>query len=149
MDTDFIKKKITLTLKNVTLNPRVKSRFIKDRNVSKIAVRRKQTTLEIVLHLRNPNSRIFHFSDKKKSQIVIDINGVNKPFLQTRVGKGEPRPEPRNVEPRNEVLLPRKERLSKTRRTSPSSRKARVSGMSQRKIRQINRQDIENKLKNG
>ncbi|GJL79634.1 MAG: hypothetical protein NPINA01_26230 [Nitrospinaceae bacterium] len=146
---NFVGKKVTLTLKNVRLNSRVKTRPIKDRNLEKIGIHPEQETLEIVLHLRKSNTRFFHYFDKAKSQIVIDLNGVKKPFLQTQIGKSPPASKPRVIEPKSEVLLPGKGKTSRTNQRSRPPRKVRIAGLNAKKIQQINRQDIENKLKNG
>ncbi|MFQ5445075.1 MAG: tetratricopeptide repeat protein, partial [Nitrospinales bacterium] len=149
VDADFLRKKVTLTLNNVRLNSGVYTRSIKDRNLEKIGIHPQQQTLKIVLHLRQSNTRFFHYLDRAKSQIVIDLNGEKKPILQTQFVERRPSPKPQGLEPKSEVLLPRKEKFPKTGRNSKSFKRVRVTGMNSRKIRQINRQNIENKLKNG
>lgn len=149
VDADFLNRKVMLTLENVRLNSKVRSRSIQDRNVSQIAVNRQQQTLEIVLHLRNSNTRLFHYLDNARSQIVIDLNGETKPIIQTQIGKRQPGSKSKDAGPKSGTLLSGKEKLSKTKRNPQSSRRVRIAGMNSGKIRQINRQDIASKLKNG
>jgi len=141
---DFLKKKITLTLNDVRLNPRVQTRSFKDRNLVKIDINYLRQTLEIVLHLRKTNTRFFHFLDTGKSQIVLDIDGEKKPLLQTQIGKSEPGPAPRREE-----IQPRKNKISRPQKRFKPKTRVRVAGMTRGKIMAINRQDIESKLKNG
>ncbi|MCH7622487.1 MAG: tetratricopeptide repeat protein [Nitrospinae bacterium] len=141
---DFLRKRITLTLNDVRLNPRVQTRSIKDRNLEKIAINYSGQTLEIVLHLRKINTRFFHFLDIDKSQIILDINGEKKPILQTQIGKPEP-----GIAPKREELRFRKNKISQPLKRFKPKKRARVAGMTPGKLRAINRQDIENKLKNG
>lgn len=141
---DFLRKKITLTLNNVRLNPRVQSRSIKDRNVGKIDIKYLQKTLEIVLHIRKTNTRFFHFLDTAKSQIILDLKGEKKPIMQTKIGKSEPGPALKQ-----EKLRPRKNKISRPQTRFKPKKRVRVAGMTPGKVRAINRQDIESKLKNG
>jgi len=148
VDADFLGKRVTLTLKNVQLNPNLQTRSIQDRNIEKIEIHLEQQNLEIVLHLRRSNTRFFHYLDRAKSQIVIDLNSEKKPILQTQIGERKPGSEPKAVA-RTEVLLHGKEKISDARRNSKPSKRTRIEGMNSGKIRQTNRLDIENKLKNG
>jgi TolA-binding protein len=148
VNADFVRKKVTLTLKNAQSNPRLQTRSIKDRNIEKIAIHPQPQNLEIVLHLRRSNTRFFHYLDRAKSQIVIDFNSVKKPILQTQIGERQPGSEPQAIA-RTEVLLPRRGKTSRAKSNSKPSKKVRVAGMTPRKIKQVHRQDIENKLKDG
>jgi TolA-binding protein len=148
IDADFLRKRVTLKLKNAQLNSKLRTRSINDRNIKKIELHPEQQNLEIVLHLRRSNTRFFHYLDRDKSQIVIDLNSEKKPILQTQIGKRHPGSEPKVI-PKTEVLLPRKDKTSQNKRNSKPSKKVRITGMSSGKIRQANRLDIENKLKNG
>ena len=141
---DFLRKKITLTLNDVRLDPKVRTRLFKDQNLEKIDINYLRKTLNIVLHIRKTNTRFFHFLDTAKSQIVLDINGENKPILQTKIGK----PESRKA-PKQEEFRPRKNKLLRPQKRFKPNKKVRVAGMTPGKIRALNRQDTENKLKNG
>ncbi len=141
---DFLKKKITLVLNDVRLNPRVQSRSFKDRNLEKIDIKYLQRTLTIVLHLRKTNTRFFHFLDTAKSQIILDLKGEKKPILQTRIGKQEP-----GLAPKQEEFRPRKNKISRPQKRFKPKKRVRIAGMTPGKVRAINRQDIESKLKNG
>ena len=141
---DFVRKKVTLTLNNVRLNPRIQTRLIKDRNLEKIGINYLQETLEIVLHLRKTNTRFFHFFDTAKSQIILDLKGEKKSILQTQIGKPEPR-----IAPKPEALPSRKNKISRPQKRFKPGKQIRVAGMTPGKIRAINRQDTESKLKNG
>jgi len=144
VEADFVRKEITITLNDVRLNPRVQTRSIKDRNLEKIDINYLQQTLEIVLHLRKTNTRFFHFFDTAKSQIVLDINGEKKPILQIQIGRPKPGPAPKQ-----EKFRPRKNKISLPKKRFESSKRVRIAGMTPGKIRAVNRQDIESKLKNG
>lgn len=141
---DFLRKRITVTLNDVRLDPKIQTRSIKDRNLEKIGINYLGQTLEIVLHIRKTNTRFFHFLDTAKSQIVLDINGEKKPILQTQIGKPEP-----GRTPRQEEFRPRKNKISHPQNKYKPKKRIRVAGMTESRIRSINRQDIENKLKNG
>jgi len=141
---DFLRKKITLTLNHVRLNPKVQTRSIKDQNLEKIGINYLRQTLEIVLHIRKTNTKFFHFLDTAKSQIILDINGENKPIMQTQIGKPKP-----GLAPRQEEFRPRKNNFTRPQKRFKPKKQVRVAGMTQGKIRAINRQDTEQKLKNG
>jgi TolA-binding protein len=147
VEADFVGKKVTLTLQNARLNSRLRTRSLKDRNVEKIVLRQLRQSLEIVLHLRRTNTRFFHYLDQAKSQIVLDLNSVNKPILKTQIGKRQPAAP--KVAARTEVLLSGRGKTSRSKRNSRPSRKVRVKGMNPGKLKQVHRQDTENKLING
>ncbi|VAX31431.1 hypothetical protein MNBD_NITROSPINAE05-586 [hydrothermal vent metagenome] len=144
VEADFIKKKITLTLNNVRLHPNVQSRALKDQNLEKIDINYLRQTLKIVLHIRKTNTRFFHFLDTTKSQIVLDINGENKPLLNIQIGKPTP-----GLTPKREEFRPRKNNFSRPQKKFKPKKQVRVVGMTPGKLRAINRQDTEDKLKNG
>ncbi len=141
---DFPGRKITLTLNDVRLNPEIQTRSIKDQNLEKIGINYLGKTLEIVLHIRKTNTRFFHFLDTAKSQIVLDINGENKSILQTRIGETKS-----GLAPQQEEFRPRKNNFSQPQKKFKPKKQVRVVGMSPGKLRAINRQDTENKLKDG
>ncbi len=141
---DFLKKKITLTLNDVRLDPKVRTRSFKDQNLEKIDISYLRKTLKIVLHIRKTNTRFFHFLDTAKSQIILDINGENKPILQTQIGKPKP-----GTAPKQEEFRPRKNKFLRPQKKFKPNKHVRVAGMTPGKIRALNRQDTESKLKNG
>lgn len=141
---DFLRKKITLTLNDVRLNPRVRTRTIQDRNLEKININYIQQTLKIVLHLRKTNTQLFHFLDTTKSQIVLDINGDKKPIRSSRIEKSESVLASLRKETR-----PQQNKISRPQKRFNSTKRIRVAGMTPGKLQAINRHDIESKLKNG
>lgn len=136
VEANFLLKKITLTLEGARLGPQVRSRTMRDRNLKKISIRPLRRSLEITFHLRQSNTRFFHFLDPGGSRIVVDFKGETKPILRTRVGKkpGE--------SPQNGLFSQQKEK-------GKPGRKARITGMTPQKIRQVNRKNYEEKLNNG
>ncbi len=141
---DFLRKRITLTLNDVRLNPRVQTRSIKDRNLEKIDINYLQQTLKIVLHLRKTNTLLFHFFDPAKSQIVVDLNGDRKPIRNSQTQKSGPGQASLQKNPR----IKKNKTSRRQKRFSPKKR-VRVAGMTAGKLQAINRHDIESKLKNG
>ena len=147
---DYAKKMITLTLNKALLSKQVRSRVLRDKNLSRIQARQNNGQVQIQLGMRSPNTRLFHFMDLEKSQIVIDLKGGDKPLLRTHVGKGKPGP----------GLLPGK--TSELEETAPARapaidpppppqtrKKIRLKGVTERMLSKILREDIETKLKSG
>ncbi len=141
---DFQRKRITFTLQNVRLDPKVRSRSMQDQNLEKIIVQPEKDTVEIVLHLRNSNTRFFHFLNTAKSQIVIDLSGKKKPIQQIQIGKVGG-----GAGPGNEISAPEKGNRFNPQREPRSKKKVRVAGLTPGKIREINRNEFEDKLKHG
>ena len=147
---DYAKKMITLTLDKTLLSKQVRSRVLRDKNLSRIQARQNNGRVHIQLGMRSRNTRLFHFMDLEKSQIVVDLKGEDKPLLRTQVGKGKPAP----------GLLPGE--TSKVEETAPTGapsidspppvqtkKKIRIKGVTKRMLNKILREDIETKLKSG
>ena len=43
--------------------------------------------MTLTFHLKNANTRLFHYSKESSSQIVLDLKGSSNPFIKTRIGK--------------------------------------------------------------
>ncbi len=142
VEANFIRKRITLKLNRVRVNPAVRSRTFKDRNLEKINVRTGKGTLDIVFHLKSTNTRFFHFLDAEKARIVVDLKAEKKPVIQTEIGNSG-----------SGLQTPGPERTAKRFPPQPqpaeSGRKATVAGMTPAKLRALNRQNVEDRLVSG
>jgi TolA-binding protein len=147
---DYEKKMITLTLDNTLLSKQVRSRVLRDNNLSRIHARQSNGKVLIQLGMRNRNTRLFHFMDLEKSQIVIDLKSDDTPLLRTHVGKGKPAPG--LLDGKTSVVAePRSTRAPAIEsEPPPQARKdVRIKGMTKRLLNKILREDIETKLKSG
>ncbi len=86
VDADFLKKQITLVIKNAKLGPKARPRIFKDLNLQMVELLEPSPgTVQIALHLQNQNSRFFHFQKSGPQQIVVDVLGKGKPFIKARI----------------------------------------------------------------
>ncbi len=83
---DFPEKKIELILDGFTLSPGVVSKRYRDKNFEAIGVRSGEGQVILTLHLKNSNTRFFHFQKSATTQIVLDLKGATKPYLKTNIG---------------------------------------------------------------
>ncbi|MBI4382429.1 MAG: tetratricopeptide repeat protein [Nitrospinae bacterium] len=125
---DFLNKKISLVLAGSTLGPKAQSRVFKDKNLEKIEVRQDGGAVAIDLFLKNQNSRFIHLVKADPPQIVLDLKGVDQPFVKTKIGKLAPPGKPA---------------------AKGEEEKTRVSGMTQEQAQEILKKETEEKLVNG
>ncbi len=124
---DFVNKQITLTLDNVSPGPGLRSKIYKDKNLDRVDVHSVEGRLSIRLSLKNPNTRFFHFLKSVPPQIVLDLKGLDRPFLKTRIGPGA---EEGARQPEKKI-------------------KARIKGLTPEQIQQIVQKNEEDQLKHG
>ena len=84
VQTDFLKKRIYVSLDNTVLAPKFQTKVFKDQNLDGVEVDETGKQVKISLQLKDANSRLIHFT--KENQIVLDLKGAKKPFIQTRIG---------------------------------------------------------------
>ncbi len=86
---DFANKQITLILPKTEKDPRLRGRSYNDKNLEQYSVRTFKEDLWITFSLKNPNTRLFHFLNPQKTQIILDLKSESRPILRTRIGKPE------------------------------------------------------------
>lgn len=131
---DFSNKLVTLSFNNVAIAPGVQSKTYGDKNLQRIDVQRTEGPLTISLTLSNPNTRFFHYTDPTTSQIVLDLKGLDKPYLKTRIGKDSPAP----------ISAQEGDISEPAKKINPH-----VKGMNSEQIQQALIKDQEDKLQNG
>ena len=128
---DFTGKKINLIFDDASAGPKVKPRKYRDKNLSAIGVQSSEDQVTLTLHLKNPNTRFFHYATKTPSQIVLDLKGKPEPFIKTKIGKTKVgKKEPGDAKPQE-----------------PKS--ARMKGLSPEQIKEIVLKDAEEKKEHG
>lgn len=134
---DFLKKKVRLVLTNATLSPTAKSRDLKDKNLRQVLARQiTPQKVEITLLLNNPNNRFFHFLKKQPAQIVVDLKGDKKPFIQTQIASKE------KTQTTEKPKSSKKIKIKKAKRIK-------IPGIPVKQVEEILTRDNEEKVKNG
>ncbi len=141
VEANFIRKRITLILNQVRVGPEVRSRAFKDRNLEKIQVRTGKDTLDIVFHLKTTNTRFFHFLDAEQSRIVVDLKAEKKPVIQTEIGNSGSGRQVSQPEPTARRIAPEA--------PARPGRKPSIAGMTTSRLRELNRQNVEDRLVSG
>lgn len=86
---DFKEKKIDLIFDDASTGPKVKPRKYRDKNLSSIGIKSNEGQVTLTLHLKNSNTRFFHYAKIASSQIILDLKGKSEPFIKTKIGKAK------------------------------------------------------------
>ena len=133
---DFVNKRITLLLPFTEKGLRLRSKSFNDNNLEKYLVQPSREDLEVTFVLKNQNTRFFHSIDTKKSQIILDIKGEDRPILRTRIGKAQRKPGAQTS-------------LAADAESAPLPKTAKLVGYSPKKILEFVSKSKEEKEKNG
>ncbi len=131
---NFKEKKIDFVFDNTLVGPNVTPRKYRDKNLSAIDVRSSEGQVTLTFHLKNANTRLFHYSKESSSQIVLDLKGSSNPFIKTRIGKTGDQESSQlkqgEVEPQE-------------------AKTTRIKSLNSEQIQEIVQKDAEDKLKSG
>lgn len=103
---DFAKKRIYLSLENAALATNFQNKVLRDPNLEKVEVEAVEGGVKISLHLKDANTRFMHFANENPAQIVLDLKGSKKPFIQTRIDKTKSEEIPAKVKVKQEQVKP-------------------------------------------
>jgi len=129
---NFKEKIIELVFDDTSAGPKVIPRKYRDKNLSAIDVKSNEGQVTLTLHLKNPNTRFFHYSKKTPSQIVLDLKGTSEPFIKTQIGETEKK---------------KSSQLKQGEAESQKPKTTRIKGLTSEQIQQIVQSDTEEKLK--
>ncbi|MDP7057049.1 MAG: hypothetical protein QF434_01540, partial [Nitrospinaceae bacterium] len=131
---NFKEKRIDLVFDDTSVGPKVIPRKYRDKNLSAIGVKSSEGQVTLTFHLKNANTRLFHYSKESSSQIVLDLKGSSNPFIKTRIGKTG---DQESSQLKQGAVEPQEAKTT------------RIKGLNSEQIQEIVQKDAEDKLKSG